>query len=74
MNLYLNAQANYKNNPTEESKFAAEDINKFIQDKFVHDSTFSGTWKPYNYSIGDERGIFYPNDKYPESSILKMEN
>jgi hypothetical protein len=74
MNLYRAAQASHANNPTEENKFYLEDVNKFIQDKFVHDSTFSGTWKPYNYSIGSERGIFYPNNKYPESSILKTGN
>ena len=74
MNMYLSAKNSYAHNPAEENKFQLEDVNKFIQDKFVHDSTFSGTWKPYNYSIGDERGIFYPNDKYPESSILKTGN
>ena len=74
MNMYLSAETNYKNNPTEENKSSLEDIDKFIQKNFVHDSTFSGTGKIYNYSIGSERGTFYPNDKYLESSILKTGN
>ena len=74
MSLYQNAQNSYNNNPSEENKFAVDDINKFIQQNFVHDSTFGGTGKIYNYSIGDQRGIFYPNDKYLESSILKTGN
>jgi hypothetical protein len=74
MNLYRSAQNNLTNNPTEENKFYLEDVNKFIQKNFAHDSTFGGTGKPYNYSIGDERGIFYPNDKYLESLILKTGN
>lgn len=75
MNLYRTAQSNYSNNPTEGNKFYLEDVNKFIQNKFAHDSTFGGSGKIYNYSIGDDRGIFYPNDKYlTESEILKMEN
>ena len=74
MNMYLNAQTSYKNNPTEDNKFLMEDVDKFIQQNFAHDSTFSGSGKIYNYSIGNERGIFYPNYKYlSESSILTTE-
>ena len=75
MNMYLSAQNNYKNNPTEENKFYLEDVNKFVLQNFVHDSTWQASeWKKiYNYSIGNDRGVFYPNDKYlNESSTLKM--
>ena len=73
MSLYQNAQTNYTNNPTQENKFYLEDVNKFILQNFAHDSTFSGSRKIYSYSIGDQRGIFYPNDKYlNDSTILKM--
>ena len=61
MSLYQNAQTNYDNNSTEENKFYLEDVNKFIQNKFVHDSTWQlNEWnKIHNYSIGSERGTFY---------------
>ncbi len=74
MNLYRSAQVNYTNNKTEENKFYLEDVNKFILQNFAHDSTWQPSeWKKiYNYSIGNDRGVFYPNDKYlNDSTILK---
>ncbi len=72
MSLYRAAQTNYSKNKTEENKFYLEDVNKFILKNFAHDSAFGGSGKIYNYSLGNDRGVFYPNSKYfTESGTLK---
>ncbi len=64
INAYNEAQSNYNKNPTEDNKTYLDAISEYMKEKYTHDSTFGGTGKVYNYSIGDQRGIFYPNDKY----------
>ena len=41
-----------------------EEFVNLIKDISVHDSTIQldKFWKIYNYSIGERRGMFYPND------------
>ncbi len=64
INYYFDAQNSYNNNPNDENKIHLENISSFIQQRYINDSTFSGSGKIYNYSIGNERGVFYPNDRY----------
>ena len=64
MDRYNQAQINLNNNPSQQNQTYFNAISATINDIAGHDSTFSGTGKLYNYSIGSERRIFYPNDKY----------
>ncbi len=66
INAYNEAQSNYSKNPTEDNKTYLDAISEYMKEKYTHDSTFGGTDKIYNYSIGDQREIFYPNNKYME--------
>lgn len=75
MNLYNQAQTNLQNNPTITHQNYFNSLQTTINAIAVHDSTFGGTGKIYNYSIGNERGVFYPNDKYlmPEDLRNRIE-
>jgi hypothetical protein len=63
MNLYNQAQVNLSNNPSQQSQTYFNGISGLINDIAVHDSTIQPNkfWQIYNYSIGDQRGTFYPN-------------
>ena len=68
MSYYNQGQTNLNNNPNSQNQAYFNAISGLIKDISIHDSTFIGTGKVYNYSIGDQRGIFYPNDKYLNNS------
>jgi hypothetical protein len=66
MDYYVKAQNNLQINPTAENKAKFNSIEGMIIGSSVHNSSWNikEPLKIYNYAIGSERGVFYPNDKY----------
>ena len=71
MNEYEKAQADYKQNPTLENKEKFDNLENHIRENYTHDSSWGlnkiltkDWYKIYNYDVGDERGVYNPNDIY----------
>jgi len=68
MNIYNKAKFNAVANPTSQNQVKFESIKNFINDATVHNSSWqiNDPLQIHNYDIGNERGVYYPNDKYLE--------
>ena len=66
MDRYNQSRTSLEANPSDANKRNFGAIDGMIKDISVHDSTIrlNKPWELHNYSIGSERGKYYPNDKY----------